>query len=391
MSGFRSALYLGLRHPSAGLRPWQSLTAGMPAALALPDGSRAVAGALAALVGVEAAALGVSTLHLVWDLFGQARRRPLRILFDAALYPVLRWGIERAAAASGPGGEIGEIEVESFAHHDADALARQLQRRFARDDGWRSPGTTLVVTDGLCPDCGRVPPLGRYLALLERQDGPGGWLVLDDSQALGLLGGGPGPVRPYGLGGGGSAAYLGVASPRLVVVSSLAKSFGVPLAMLGGSRRAIRRFARASETRVYSSPPAVAALRAAEAALAANREHGDRLRSRLAAKVRGFRRCLAAAGLAASGGMSPVQNVRLPAGIDAADLYRRLREAKIEAVLRRGACLPGTMLTFVLRADHEPAEIERAAAVLARLIGPQNGRRPRNGEPDGPMATREGS
>jgi 7-keto-8-aminopelargonate synthetase-like enzyme len=135
----------------------------------------------------------------------------------------------------------------------------------------------------------------------------------------------------------------------------------------------------------------VAAVRAAEAALAANRERGERLRSRLAAKVRGFRRRLAAAGLAASGGMAPVQNVRLPAGIDAADLYRRLREAEIEAVLRRGACLPGTMLTFVLRADHEPAEIERAAAVLARLIGPRGGRLTCNREPSGRPAVGEGS
>ncbi|HEY6320948.1 MAG TPA: aminotransferase class I/II-fold pyridoxal phosphate-dependent enzyme, partial [Thermoanaerobaculia bacterium] len=244
MPGFTSALYLGLGHAHAALRPWQKLTSGMPAALAPPEGARAVAGALAGLAGLEAAVLGTSTLHLFWDLFGQVRRWPVRILADASLYPVGRWGIERAAAAG--------VEVETFPHQDAVALARQL----ARGDGWPQRRAPVVVTDGLCMDCGRVAPLGRYLPLVEAR---GGWLVLDDSQALGLLGSGPGPGRPYGCGGSGSPAFLGIASPRLLTLSSLAKSFGAPLAMLGGPREAVRRFARQSETRVYSSPPAVAA------------------------------------------------------------------------------------------------------------------------------------
>jgi len=359
--GFTSALYLGLGHAHAALRPWERLTSGMPAALAPPEGARAVGAALAGLAGLEAAVLGTSTLHLFWDLFGQVRRGPLRILADASLYPVGRWGIERAAAAG--------VEVETFPHHDAGALARRLARlaRLAQEDRRRPrrPPAPLVVTDGLCLDCGRVAPLGRYLALVEAR---GGWLVLDDSQALGLLGGGPAPGRPYGRGGGGSPAFLGVASPRLLTISSLAKSFGAPLAMLGGPREAVRRFARRSETQVYSSPPAVAAVRAAEAALAANRERGDVLRARLAASVLRFRRRLAAAGLGARGGMSPVQDLELPPGVDAAALHRRLREAGVAAVLRRGTCRPGPLLSFVLRADHEPQDVEGAAAALIRLL-----------------------
>jgi len=345
-TGFASALYLGMRHPHRELRPWEALTAGLPAALQAPEGAPEVAAALAALMGVEAAVLGVSSLHLLWDLFGQARGRPLRILADAALYPVGRSAIERAAASG--------VAVETFPHHALSGLAKDPRR------------VPLVVTDGLCPDCGRVAPLDRYLALVEAR---GGFLVLDDSQALGLLGGGPAPGRPYGRGGGGgSAAFLGVASPRLLVVSSLAKSFGVPLAVLGGAREAVRRFVRESETRLYSSPPSVAAVRAAEAALAANREHGDGLRARLADRVMRFRECFAAAGLRLHGGLSPVQNLDLPAEMDAWTLYRRLREAGVEAVLRRGACRPGPLLTFVLRADHEDEEIEGAAATLLRFL-----------------------
>ena len=337
MTGFASALYLGLAHGSAELRPWRSLPAGAPAALVPPAGSGRVARHLASLVGTEAATPAVSTLHLFWDLFGQVRRRPLRILADEHLYPVGRWGIERAAAAGVP--------CSSFPHQDARSLARRLE------SGRRLP--PLVVTDGLCPDCGRVPPLDRYLALVEEHRG---WLLLDDSQALGLL----------GPGGGGSPAFRGISSPRLLVLSSLAKSFGAPLAVLAGSRERIGAFLRESETLVYSSPPSVAAIRAAEAALAINRERGDALRARLAERVIRFRAGLRNAGLASACGLSPVQNLEIPSGLDPEALWRRLWASGIRAVLRRGKCRPGPFLTFLLRADHTPEEIDRAVEALAR-------------------------
>lgn len=356
MAGFTSALYLGLAHGSGDLRPWPRLTAGAPAALVPPAGSRSVARRLALLVGTEAATLGVSTLHLFWDLFGQLRRRPVRILADRHLYPVGCWGIERAAAAGVP--------ASSFAHLDAEALSRQLE---SVESGRRLRPSLrpIIVTDGLCPDCGRVPPLDFYLALAERHDG---WLLVDDSQSLGLLGRNPGPGLPYGLGGGGSPAFRGITSPRLLLVSSLAKSFGAPLAMLAGSKEAVRSFLEDSETLVYSSPPSVAAIRAAEAGLAVNREQGDDLRAQLAERVDRFRRRLREIGLASGGGLSPVQNLEIPAGLDPVALWRRLQTSGVHAVLRQGRCRPASFLTFLLRADQAPAEIHRAVEILFRTV-----------------------
>jgi 8-amino-7-oxononanoate synthase len=358
VAGFTSALYLGLAHGSGELKPWPRLTAGAPAALVPPAGSRSVARRLALLVGTEAATLGVSTLHLFWDLFGQLRHlrhRPVRILADRHLYPVGCWGIERASAAGVP--------VSFFAHQDAEALSRQLESgRSLRP---------LIVTDGLCPDCGRVPPLDVYLALAERHDG---WLLVDDSQALGLLGRNPGPGLPYGLGGGGSPAFRGISSPRsprsprLLCLSSLAKSFGTPLAMLGGSKEAVRSFLEESETLVYSSPPSVAAIRAAEAALDLNRVRGDGLRAKLAERVARFQRGLREAGLASEGGLSPVQNLRIPAGVDPVSLWQRLLASVIQTVLRQGKSRPGPFLTFLLRADQSPEEIDRAVQALVQKL-----------------------
>ena len=57
MLDFTSSLYLGLRHPSAGLRPWEALTLGRPAALRPPPGAAEVGIRLADLQGCEASTL----------------------------------------------------------------------------------------------------------------------------------------------------------------------------------------------------------------------------------------------------------------------------------------------------------------------------------------------
>jgi 8-amino-7-oxononanoate synthase len=191
---------------------------------------------------------------------------------------------------------------------------------------------------------------------------------VDDSQALGLLGREPEAEHPYGWGGGGSPAWRGISSPRLLTLSSLAKSFGVPLAALTGAGEAIAIFERESETRVCSSPPSVAAIRAAEAALCINRERGDRLRALLLKRVRCFRERLREAGLAASGGLSPVQNLEPPRGVDPVVLFQRLRGAGMRIVLRQPRCQPGPRITFLLHANHSTEEIDRAVETVARTV-----------------------
>jgi hypothetical protein len=64
-------------------------------------------------------------------------------------------------------------------------------------------------------------------------------LVIDDTQALGILGHSPGPHAPYGKGGGGSLQWAGIGGPDVLVVSSLAKGFGAPVAVLAGSEATV--------------------------------------------------------------------------------------------------------------------------------------------------------
>src|SRR5882724_2561640 len=200
MLDFTSALYLGLRHPSASLPPWDALTLGRPAALMDPPEADTVAAELAALQGSEAATLLPSTLHLFWDLFRVLDDKRMAILCDADLYPIARWGVERAAGQGTP--------VLTFPHHDAAALTQAVRRLT------RARLRPVVVADGYCPSCGRLAPIGRYAEVARRA---GGYLVVDDTQALGILGASPSHANPYGTGGGGSLRWHGAFGPHIVV------------------------------------------------------------------------------------------------------------------------------------------------------------------------------
>jgi 8-amino-7-oxononanoate synthase len=348
---FTSALYLGLQHPSPSLRPWHQLTTGVPAALVEPAEAREIARSLAEMQGVEAATLATSTFHLAWDLFDLLAQTPITLFMDAGAYPISRWGAQRAEMRGAP--------VRTFPHHDAAALERELS---AAPRG-RVP---VVVTDGLCPNCGRVAPLSDYLALARHR---GGMLVADDTQALGILGQAPSVRMPYGQGGGGSLRWSGLHAPEALVFSSLAKGFGVPVAVLAGSRAWICKYEEQSLTRMHCSPPSVATLRAAEHAVACNRHDGDARRARLLELVRRFRRELSAASVSMGPGLFPVQTIRAEQGMPASVLHRRLAERGVHAVLHGGA-KGQPRISFLLTSQHTCSEITTAVSAIAAVSLP---------------------
>ncbi|MCE3262097.1 MAG: putative 8-amino-7-oxononanoate synthase [Pseudoduganella sp.] len=336
---FTSALYLGMRHAADALPPWPALTLGKPAALEPVPGEAELGAALARLMDCEAACLSPSSLHLFWDLFGWLAREPVALLVDSAAYPVARWGVERAAALGVP--------VRCFAHGSA-AQAAGLARHF-RAAGHRP----VLLADGYTPGDEAAPPLAAYAGIA---DSEGGLLLLDDTQALGILG-------PEG---GGSVAAHGLAGAPLLAGASLAKGFGVPLAVLAGPRTLLRGFMAASETRVHCSPPSMAAIAAGGCALQANRRVGAALRKRLRERIAQLRAALAAWGIACRGGDFPVQRVVLPPACDGAALWRGLSQAGVEVLLQRTRARQ--VLTLLLRADHSAQEVDFAARSIGQLM-----------------------
>lgn len=351
MLDFTSALYLGLEHASRGLPDWDRLTLGKPAALKPPPGADRVEGRLAALIGCERATLATSTLHLFWDLFSLLAESGAEIFLDAGSYPIVRWGVERAVCSG--------TVVKTFRQHDAQALAKAL----ASSDG-RLP---VVVTDGYCPGCGRLAPIKEYLALVTSR---GGFVVVDDSQALGIFGM-PARWATYGIGGGGSMQHAGISSDRLIIGSSLAKAFGVPVAVLAGSAAFVEEFESRSATRVHCSPPSAADIAASTRALAINRSYGEVLRTRLAQRVSHFRKGLRRLGLLAIPAPFPVQPMSLPHHVDAQRLHEELSQRGVEAVLHRRERGKSAQISFVVTARHSPTEIEQALSNLTGALANQ--------------------
>ena len=271
---------------------------------------------------------------------------PIEIYMDAATYPIARWSAEHWAGKGVP--------LLPFPRHDAAALGRLLGRRRARP---------LVLCDGVCAGSNSQPPLAAYAALAHRH---GGWLVIDDTQGLGVFGSNASPSAPYGLGGGGSLQRHAIGGDHVVVGASLAKGFGVPVALLAGSSALLRRFERASASREHMSPPSMAAIQASRHALAVNRRDGDGLRLRLWRAVQRLGAGLDALGVAVHGGAFPVQTLTLP-GTDVRRLHRELLHGGVRTVLhdgRRGEA----RLSFIVNACHRAADIDRAVGQLSLAL-----------------------
>lgn len=296
---------------------------------------------VAALQGQEDGIAAASTLHLAVDLFTGGLPSDATLLWDAHLYPVLRLGLGLARR-----------KADRLPAHDPDVLASRIAG---------GGGRPVLITDGYCLDCGRVAPLAAYLALLRHYRGI---LVVDDTQGLGVFGAtGPGP---FGEGGGGTPTAQDVAgNPSLLLVTSLAKAFSTPMAVLSGPARLLDPM-RAAATRVHCSPPAIPAARAALRALRLNARCGANLRRRLARSLRLFRAHCRANGVPLVRAFHPVQTVMLPVGTHAA----RLSRAAASQGLTVAACqsADGPALRIVLTACHQPDQIAAAVATLARLV-----------------------
>nr|GFD30728.1 hypothetical protein [Tanacetum cinerariifolium] len=171
--------------------------------------------------------LAPSTLHLFHDVF---RLMPANgvLLLERRLYPVGQWGSQQARLRGLP-----VVRFDGVANLQKLLCAYQQQGR-----------TPWLVADGYHPGDGPAPLAQYYAALTGCL---GAILLLDDTQAFGVLGQRPTAARPLGHGGGGSLAWAGLdeaaTGPELLTITSLAKGLGVPVAVLAGRAARIRQFA----------------------------------------------------------------------------------------------------------------------------------------------------
>jgi 8-amino-7-oxononanoate synthase len=354
---FTSSLYLAMKHPGTTLQAWEQLTTGVPAVLGEPALNKQVASQVARLQGLECGLTGPSTLHLYWDLYHVLSRRQVTVFIDEFIYPVSRYGIEQLL--------VNKIPVVHFRHHDAEHLQQLIQLHC------KGANKPIVLTDGWCPVCGRAAPVERYTALL---NGLNGRLLIDDTQAFGILGAGAGNGFPYGTGGGGVLQWKQPAAGQtrcITTIVSLAKAWGVPMAVMAGTRNYIKQFEQASAIRTYSSPVSNVHIQAAANALHLNHTIGNGLRARLWNNVTLFRRLMAQVELYVSNSCFPVQHLHHHSAGKTKAIYHLLQQRGIKTVLSASHTGTQPLLTLILRSDHTREQIGRVVQELARVCNGQ--------------------
>lgn len=346
---FTSAHYLGLRHSSRSLGAYAELVSGTPAALREPALANAVEDGFARLVGLESALVFSSMLHFAFDFFATRVQREEIVFWDRGMYPILRWGLAIARARG--------VQVRSFDHVEPSGLERSL----AKVPGRRS----WILADGYCPGCGRVAPLAEHVRLAARYDAR---VVVEDTQAVGILGSNPGWGSPWGRAGGGTAPWFGLSRAPLLVVASLSKALGVPVCVVAGPARLVAELRQRSEVRVHTTPPSAAALRAALRAFASNRTEGDSRRARLLWLIDRFQRLARSVEVPTMRGCFPVQRCFVGDSRRTLALHRALLTRGIASVPQQSRCGAESSLTFVLNSDHELEHVALALTTLSALV-----------------------
>ncbi len=233
MLDFTSSLYLGLGHASGSLGPWTQLTTGVPAALAPPPGAAKVAEGLAQLQGCERALLGPSTLHLFWDLFGM-----LAGTGGIALY--VNQGAYDCTVGNGPS-----------------TAARRAGRRLSAQKcasigSMRGEG---AVAGRSWSPTGAAPAAAAHCRSMRiyRSSGRTGACWCWTIRRAWVSGAIRQCAGAYGQGGGGSLRRRGCGGTDVIVVCSLAKAFGAPVAALSGSKAMVECVEARAQTRVHCS------------------------------------------------------------------------------------------------------------------------------------------
>lgn len=341
-----SALFLG---PAPRVVLAGSLASGRPPLLDEPSGPRLAARALARANGAEDGLLSRTSFHGLLDAIEAAGSPSSTVLVDEHVYPVARWA---AAAAARVPWRDRKDGIMSYRHLDAaDAL------RCAH----AAPGPVVVVTDGLCGSCLRPAPLAALAAVARTTTG---WLVVDDTLAAGVLGRRTPGVGPLGAGGAGTAAFVGAPADDLVVVSSLAKGYGVPLAVMTGPGVVVDRARRLGSARTHASGPTGADV-AALAALAPPDEL-ERRRRRLARLVDRTRTGSRRLGLTPLG--IPFAMVHLVGERRPTELRDALASRGVGVLVTVGRCTGRCALSVCLRSDLRAADVDRLLGALARAI-----------------------
>ncbi len=244
-----------------------------------------------------------------------------------------------------------------YAHLDLATLEQQLGEAAA------SCSRAIVVTDGIFSMRGDHAPLDAIAALVKKYDprfAENALLLVDDSHGVGA----------FGATGRGTEEVTG--APADILIGTLGKAFGVNGGYVAASAAVIDYLRETSPFYVYSNPIAPGEAAAAAAAVAlVDSDAGRAKLAHLAAMTTRFRDGLARQKRETIAGAHPIVPLLVRDSARTAALVKHLFA---NGVLATGLNFPvvprgDEEIRFQLCADHTPADVDEALAVIEGFAG----------------------
>jgi 8-amino-7-oxononanoate synthase len=243
----------------------------------------------------------------------------------------------------------GNKRYVTFRHLDTDDLSAQLKKQL-------KPGERpLVMSDGIFPVSGEIPPVDEYLKVLSRYDGAG--ICLDDAHAVAVL----------GESGRGTYEHFGLKGETLYYSGTLSKAVGGHGGIIPGRRSLIRKIHKASHLYNGATPPPVPAAAATAKALEIIMSRPELLAS-LRANVRMLKQGLNELGLDTDDTPVPIICLRHAEPERMEKIHRSLMDRGIiVAYVGSYAGVEGVIRIAVF-ATHTPEMLNRLISEIARLL-----------------------
>lgn len=242
------------------------------------------------------------------------------------------------------GVRLSRAETHVYPHNDLAALARALEGSTAR--------RKLIVTDAVFSMDGDVAPLREMIALCERHDA---FLMIDDAHGFGVLG-------PDGR---GTAAHLGIDSPRLVYMATLGKAAGSAGAFVAGHATLVEWIMQRARSYIFATATPALVAEVLRASVKVIREEGWR-REHLTRLIARLREGTASLPWEHPESFTAIQPLIIGGNAEALAAMTALRERGIWAPAIRPPTVPdGTArLRVSLSAAHSEADVDRLVAAL---------------------------
>ena len=242
--------------------------------------------------------------------------------------------------------------VHVYRHCDTEHLAWSLRRH-------GGSGRRLVATDSVFSMDGDLAPLGEIVELARAYRAR---TLVDEAHATGAV----------GPGGRGAVAQAGLEGEVDVLVGTLGKALGSYGAYVCATEEMVRYLVNCARPLIFSTAPAPPAAAGALAALELLQERPHRV-ERLRSHARTLRRALAAEGFPVHDTDMHIVPLVVGDERDAVALCEGAVERGVFAQAIRPPSVPaGTArLRLTAMASHTPAELRRAARVLAEAARAQ--------------------